>query len=235
MSAETGVAVCVFCGSNVGASESFVAGRPRPRFRARGGAGFAVIYGGGNVGLMGQLADAALEAGGEVVGVMPAHLVEREIAHPGLTRLEVTMSMHERKALMADLASGFIALPGGFGTFEEVIEILTWNQLGLMSKPVVFLDVDGFYAPLLDFFDRSVEARFVRPDHRSLAQRAATVADAIHAGDVATACHPPQVDRPRPRPHLTEPRSVCFRCTGASSGQTVRLLVTAASDSVRRS
>ena len=82
------------------------------------------------------------------------------------------MSMHERKALMAELASGFIALPGGFGTFEEVIEILTWNQLGLMSKPVVFLDVDGFYAPLLDFFDRSVEARFVRPDHRSLAQRA---------------------------------------------------------------
>ncbi len=95
--------------------------------------------------------------------------------------------MHERKALMAELASGFIALPGGFGTFEEVIEILTWNQLGLMSKPVVFLDVDGFYAPLLDFFDRSVEARFVRPDHRSLAQRAITVADAI---DLATSTPP---------------------------------------------
>ncbi len=130
-----------------------------------------VVYGGGKVGLMGQLADAALAAGGEVVGVMPAHLVEREIAHPGLSRLEVTSSMHERKAMMAELASGFIALPGGFGTFEEVIEILTWNQLGLMSKPVVFLDVDGFYTPLLDFFDRSVDARFVRPDHRSLAQR----------------------------------------------------------------
>jgi uncharacterized protein (TIGR00730 family) len=141
--------------------------------------GLAVVYGGGKVGLMGQLADAALEAGGDVVGVMPAHLVEREIAHPGLSRLEVTVSMHERKALMAELASGFIALPGGFGTFEEVIEVLTWNQLGLMSKPVVFLDVDAFYTPLLEFFDRSVEANFVRPDHRSLAQRAATVSDAI--------------------------------------------------------
>ena len=145
------------------------------------------MYGGGKVGLMGQLADAALAAGGEVVGVMPAHLVDREIAHPGLSRLEVTSSMHERKAMMAELASGFIALPGGFGTFEEVIEILTWNQLGLMSKPVVFLDVDGFYAPLLDFFDRSVDARFVRPDHRSLAQRAVTVAEAI---DRATSTPP---------------------------------------------
>ena len=171
--------MCVFCGSNVGASESFVTAA-RDLGAGLAARGLAVVYGGGNVGLMGQLADAALEAGGEVVGVMPAHLVDREIAHTGLSRLEVTPSMHERKALMAELASGFIALPGGFGTFEEVIEILTWNQLGLMSKPVVFLDVDGFYTPLLDFFDRSVDARFVRADHRSLAQRASTVADAIH-------------------------------------------------------
>jgi hypothetical protein len=178
MAAEAGGRVCVFCGSNAGASESFGAAA-RELGAGLAASGLAVVYGGGKVGLMGQLADAALEAGGEVVGVMPAHLVEREIAHPGLSRLEVTASMHERKALMAELASGFIALPGGFGTFEEVIEILTWNQLGLMSKPVVFLDVDGFYTPLLYFFDRSVEARFVRPGHRSLAQRAITVADAI--------------------------------------------------------
>jgi uncharacterized protein (TIGR00730 family) len=178
MAVEVGGSVCVFCGSNVGASESYVAAA-RELGAGLAARGIGVVYGGGKVGLMGRLADAALEAGGEVVGVMPAHLVEREIAHPGLSRLEVTASMHERKALMAELASGFIALPGGFGTFEEVIEILTWNQLGLMSKPVVFLDVDGFYAPLLHFFDRSVEASFVRPEHRMLAQRATTVADAI--------------------------------------------------------
>ncbi|HWM22396.1 MAG TPA: TIGR00730 family Rossman fold protein [Ilumatobacteraceae bacterium] len=186
MTGDVGLRVCVFCGSNVGGSESFVAAA-RELGAALAARGLVLVYGGGKVGLMGQLADAVLDAGGEVVGVMPAHLVDREIAHPGLSRLEVPSSMHERKALMAELASGFIALPGGFGTFEEVIEILTWNQLGLMSKPVVFLDVDGFYTPLLDFFDRSVEARFVRPGHRSLAQRAVTVAEAI---DCATSTPP---------------------------------------------
>jgi uncharacterized protein (TIGR00730 family) len=178
MAGDVALRVCVFCGSNVGASESFVAAA-RELGAGLASRGLALVYGGGNVGLMGHLADSSLAAGGEVVGVMPAHLVEREIAHPGLSRLEVTASMHERKAMMAELASGFIALPGGFGTFEEVIEILTWNQLGLMSKPVVFLDVDGFYTPLLDFFDRSVAANFVRTEHRTLAQHAITVADAI--------------------------------------------------------
>jgi uncharacterized protein (TIGR00730 family) len=186
MAADVGVRVCVFCGSNVGSSAFYLAAA-RELGTGLAARGLGVVYGGGKVGLMGQLADAALQAGGEVVGVMPAHLVEREIAHPDLSRLEVTASMHERKALMADLAAGFIALPGGFGTFEEVIEILTWNQLGLMSKPVVFLDVEGFYTPLLDFFDRSVETRFVRPDHRSLAQRAVTVTEAI---DRATSTPP---------------------------------------------
>ncbi|MGH9135334.1 MAG: TIGR00730 family Rossman fold protein [Ilumatobacteraceae bacterium] len=186
MAVGTGVRVCVFCGSNAGASPSFAA-TARELGAALAARGVGVVYGGGHVGLMGQMADAALEAGGEVIGVMPAHLVAREIAHPGLSRLEVTSSMHERKALMADLATGFVALPGGFGTFEEVIEILTWNQLGLMSKAVVFLDVDGFYTPLLDFFDRSVDARFVSPDHRALAQRATTTGDAV---DLATAPPP---------------------------------------------
>jgi uncharacterized protein (TIGR00730 family) len=178
--------VCVFCGSNIGASDAFVVAA-RELGAELAARGLGVVYGGGKVGLMGALADAALAAGGGVVGVMPAYLVEREIAHQGLTRLEVMASMHERKARMAELAAGFVALPGGFGTFEEVIEILTWNQLGLMSKPVVFLDVDGFYAPLLEFFDSSVESRFVRPDHRALAQRALTVADAI---DRATSVPP---------------------------------------------
>jgi uncharacterized protein (TIGR00730 family) len=178
--------VCVFCGSNVGASDSFVA-TARELGAQLAARGLGVVYGGGKVGLMGQLADAALAAGGEVVGVMPEHLVGREIAHAGLTRLEVTASMHERKARMAELATGFVALPGGFGTFEEVIEILTWNQLALMAKPVVFLDVEGFYEPLLRCFDGAVAAGFVRPEHRALAQRAATVAAAI---DAATAPPP---------------------------------------------
>jgi len=141
--------------------------------------GIGLVYGGGRVGLMGALADAVLAAGGEVTGVMPRHLVDREIAHRGLTALEVTASMHERKARMAELADGFIALPGGFGTFEEVIEVLTWNQLGLLAAPVVLLDVEGFYEPLLTAFDRAVTGGFLRESHRRLARRAGDVATAL--------------------------------------------------------
>lgn len=170
--------VCVFCGSNVGASGQF-ADVARELGTALADRGLGVVYGGGRVGLMGVLADAALRAGGEVVGVMPRHLVALEVGHESLTRLEVVDSMHARKARMAELADGVIALPGGFGTFEEVIEMLTWNQLGLVAAPVVFLDVEGFYAPLLDFFDAAVDAGFVRPSHRSIARRAGDVGDAI--------------------------------------------------------
>ena len=126
------------------------------------------MYGGASVGLMGTVADAALAAGGEVVGVIPQHLVDREVAHPGLTELRVTTSMHERKALMADLSDGFVALPGGFGTLEELAEILTWSQLGLQSKPTALLDVEGFFEPLLTFFDHTVTERFVSEQHRAL-------------------------------------------------------------------
>jgi uncharacterized protein (TIGR00730 family) len=172
--------VCVFCGSNAGASPSFVAaaealGSELARRRVR------LVYGGGHVGLMGAVADAALAGGGDVVGVMPRDLVEREIAHTGLTELVVTSSMHERKARMAALADGFIALPGGFGTVEEVVEILTWNQLGLVTKPVVFLDVDGFWAPLLAFFDSAVAVAFVRAEHRALALRETDAGAAVVA------------------------------------------------------
>jgi uncharacterized protein (TIGR00730 family) len=179
--------VCVFCGSNVGADPAFL-DSAIALGAAMGERGIGLVYGGGEVGLMGAVADGVLTAGGEVIGVIPESLVDAEIAHPRLTRLEVTAGMHERKARMAALADGFIGLPGGFGTFEEVIEVLTWNQLGLLTKPVVFFDVGGFYAPLLAFFDRAVELRFVRASHRLLAQRAETVDEAL---ELATAPTPP--------------------------------------------
>jgi uncharacterized protein (TIGR00730 family) len=127
-----------------------------------------LVYGGGGVGLMGILADAALSAGGEVVGVIPEALMGREVAHRGLTDLRVVASMHDRKALMAELSDAFVALPGGFGTLEEFCEALTWAQLGIHRKPCGLLNVAGFFDPLLSFFDHAVRERFVSPDHRSL-------------------------------------------------------------------
>jgi len=131
-----------------------------------------LIYGGGKVGLMGVVADAVLAAGGEVIGVIPEFLVAKEIAHAGLTQLHVVPSMHDRKALMADLADGFIALPGGYGTLEEFCEILTWAQLGLHKKPQGLLNVEGYYDPLLTLFDHAVAERFLRADLRSLVMEA---------------------------------------------------------------
>lgn len=178
--------VCVFLGSNVGSDPAYVS-VAEELGSTLAGRDIGVVYGGGQVGLMGVLADAALAAGGEVIGIMPELLVRAEIAHQGLTKLETTTSMHQRKARMADLADGFIALPGGFGTLDEVLEVLTWNQLGLLSKPVAFLDVEGYFSPLLEFFDRAVEASFVRGAHRMLAQRARSVDEAI---SLATAPSP---------------------------------------------
>ena len=170
--------VCVYSGSNVGNDPAYVAVAEELGSTLAGRA-IGLVYGGGQVGLMGVMADAVLAAGGEVTGVMPELLVRAEIAHQGLTTLETTTSMHQRKARMAELADGFIALPGGFGTLDEVLEVLTWNQLGLLSKPVAFLDVEGYFSPLLSFFDRAVEANFVRGAHRMLAQRARSVDEAI--------------------------------------------------------
>ncbi len=127
-----------------------------------------LVYGGGQVGLMGALADAALEEGGEVVGVIPEALTAREVAHQGLTELHVVSSMHERKMLMADLSDGFITLPGGYGTLEELLEVLSWAHLGLHEKPCGLLDVDGFWEPLTSLFDRTVEEGFVPPERRGL-------------------------------------------------------------------
>jgi uncharacterized protein (TIGR00730 family) len=192
-----GVRVGVFCGSNVGSQPAFVEQAERLG-RELAERDLGLVYGGGHVGLMGVVADSALAAGGEVIGVLTDALVRSEIAHPSLTALEVVGSMHERKARMADLASGFIALPGGYGTLDETIELLTWNQLGLITKPVVFLDVDAFFAPLFTFFDTAVAAAFIRPSHRALAQRAGTVEEAVEMA-VAQAPETPHkwIDRDR--------------------------------------
>ena len=157
--------VCVYCGSNAGARPAYAQKAVQLGERlAR--EGLAVVYGGGNVGLMGIVADAALAAGGDVIGVIPEQLVGWEVAHQGLTRLDIVANMHERKARMFDLSDGFIALPGGFGTLDEMFEMLTWRQLGLGDKPCAFLDVDGFYAPLAAMMDRMVEERFLHVDQR---------------------------------------------------------------------
>ena len=127
-----------------------------------------LVYGGGNLGLMGRIADACLSRGGRVIGVIPRALVEKEIAHRGLTELRVVESMHERKALMADLADAFVAMPGGYGTWEEFCEVLTWSQLGLQRKACALLNVSGYYDPLLHMADRALEQGFLRNEHREL-------------------------------------------------------------------
>ena len=157
--------ICVYCGSNAG-SRPVYAERAMVLGDRIAKEGLTLVYGGGDVGLMGVVADAVLHAGGEVTGVIPGQLVEWEVAHRGVTRLEVVGSMHERKARMFDLSDAFVALPGGFGTLDEMFEMLTWRQLGLGDKPCAFLDVDGFYAPLIAMMDRMVEERFLHPDQR---------------------------------------------------------------------
>lgn len=160
-------AVCVFCGAHVGGDPGYAA-EATALAEALVEKGIRLVYGGAHVGLMGALADAVLGAGGEVVGVIPRHMVRPEVAHDGLTKLHVVESMHERKALMADLADGFVALPGGLGTLDELTEILTWSQLGLHTKPVGLLDSRGFFDRLLVFLDHAVEEGFVMPRHRAL-------------------------------------------------------------------
>jgi len=164
--------VCVFSGSSFGARPMYAdAAATLARELARRGIG--LVYGGGSVGLMGVVADAVLEAGGEVIGVIPRALATKEIAHQGLADLRVVPSMHERKALMTELADGFVALPGGFGTFDELFEAITWAQLGLHQKPIALLDVGGYFGPLLALLDRATEERFVRVEHRALVVSAA--------------------------------------------------------------
>ena len=190
--------MCVFSGSSPGARPAYAeaARRLGEELAARR---IRLVYGGASVGLMGIVADAVLADGGTVVDIIPKHLVDKEIAHHGLSELRITSSMHERKAVMADLSDGFLALPGGFGTLEEFAEVLTWSQLGLQRKPCGLLDVDGYYSPLLSFFDQAVTERFVATEHRDL-----VLADTDPASllDALAAWIPPTVDKWLDRPSV---------------------------------
>jgi hypothetical protein len=159
--------ICVFCGSSAGSQREYreCAEQLGAELTRRK---IGLVYGGGNVGLMGAIADAMLQVGGEVIGVIPEHLMTHEIGHNRLTKLHIVRSMHERKALMADLSDAFIALPGGFGTLEEFFEVLTWSQLGLHAKPCGIVNVLGYYTPLLRMLDHAVDERFLKPENRAL-------------------------------------------------------------------
>lgn len=174
--------VCVFAGSNPGSDPAF-AEAAEQLGRAIALRGINLVFGGGKVGLMGVVADAALDAGGTVIGVIPKDLVEREIAHSGLTELHVVESMHERKLVMADASQAFIALPGGVGTFEELFEAFTWTQLGIHQKPVGVLDINGFYRPLVSFLDSVVHHGFMKAEHRSQFLTAADPQDLLEQFD----------------------------------------------------
>ncbi|MFO7339478.1 MAG: TIGR00730 family Rossman fold protein [Lysobacteraceae bacterium] len=158
--------ICVYCGSNPGSKPAY-AERAIALGTRIAREGLRLVYGGGNVGLMGTVANAVLEAGGQVTGVIPKQLADWEVAHRGLTELEIVGSMHERKMRMFQLSDAFVALPGGFGTMEEIFEMLTWRQLGISNKPCAFLDIEGFYAPLIGMIDRMVAERFLHPDQRA--------------------------------------------------------------------
>lgn len=159
--------LCVFCGSSVGSKPAYL-GAAIALGKVLAENKIKLVFGGGRVGLMGAIADATLNNGGQAIGVIPQHLVDREVAHQGLTELRVVQSMHERKALMADLSDGFVAMPGGLGTLEEFFEVWTWGQLGLHSKPYALLNVNGFYDPLVQFIDQLVVEKFVKPEHRRM-------------------------------------------------------------------
>jgi uncharacterized protein (TIGR00730 family) len=183
--------VCVFAGSSPGARSSYRQAAEELG-KALAGRGIDVVFGGGRVGLMGTLADAALGAGGQVIGVIPAALEAKELGHTGLTELRVVKSMHERKATMADLSDGFIALPGGWGTLDELFEVLTWGQLGLHSKPCGVLNVDGYFDRLLSFMQYLVDERFVRPENGAMLAVAATPGALL---DLMEAYTPPPVEK----------------------------------------
>ena len=170
--------LCVYCGSATGGSELYAeAGRELVR------RGIMLVYGGGNVGLMGAIADEVMANGGRATGVIPQALMQREVGHHGLTELHVVKDMHERKAMMAELADGFIAMPGGFGTLEDLFEVTTWAQLGLHEKPIGLLNINGFYDGLTGFASHLVAEGFVRPDHAGLLMHAPDAAGLLDQFD----------------------------------------------------
>jgi uncharacterized protein (TIGR00730 family) len=176
--------ICVYCGSNFGNAPIYrtVAEELGRALVARGQ---TLIYGGGNVGLMGVVADTVMQGGGEVIGIIPRSLLEREVGHRGVTRLEVVETMHERKTRMAELCDAFVAMPGGWGTLEELAEAATWTQLGIHRKPVGLLNVEGFYDPFLAYLDNAVAAGFIRAPHRGLVVSADTVEGVLKAVETA--------------------------------------------------
>jgi len=171
--------VCVFCGSAPGARPSYAAAA-QELGSALAQAGITLVYGGGRLGLMGIVADATLKAGGRVIGVIPRMLIERELAHPNLTRQHVVDTMHERKTLMAEMSDGFVGLPGGMGTFDELVEIVTWAQLGLHAKPVVLANIENYFAPLYAMLDYAVTEKFVTAESRARWRNADSVASVMH-------------------------------------------------------
>jgi hypothetical protein len=183
--------LCVYCGSSPGSLPAYLeAARHLGALMARNQQD--LVYGGGNVGMMGELAQSVLDHGGHVIGVIPRDLVQREVAHTGLSDLRVVDSMHERKALMAELADGFIALPGGIGTLEELLEVLTWAQLGLHRKPCGLLNVSGYFEQLMAFLDHLVDQRFLHPAHRAMLLATERAEDLLTAFE---AYQPPIVDK----------------------------------------
>lgn len=173
-SASTFKTICVYCGSSDG-SGALYRDAAQELGTAMAQSGLRLVYGGAHVGLMGVIADAVLAAGGEVIGVIPRHLADREVAHTGLTQLHVVETMHQRKHMMAELADAFIALPGGYGTLDELCEVLGWAQLGLHNKPVILLDIGGYWQPLFAMLDRAVAEGFLKEKHRATALRASSV------------------------------------------------------------
>lgn len=176
--------ICVYCGSNFGNAPAYRTAAEELG-RAMVARGQTLIYGGGNVGLMGVVADTVMQGGGEVIGVIPRSLLEREVGHRGVTRLEVVETMHERKTRMAELCDAFIAMPGGWGTLEELAEAATWTQLGIHRKPVGLLNILNFYDPFLAYLDNAVAAGFIRAPHRGLVVSAETVEGVLKAVETA--------------------------------------------------
>ena len=183
--------ICVFAGSSTGSRTEYT-DAARELGRALAQRDIGVVYGGGHVGLMGQLADAALESGGRVIGVITEALLAKEVGHRGLTELRVTKTMHERKATMADMSDGFVALPGGFGTLDEFFEALTWAQLGIHRKPCGLLNVAGYFDGLLAFIDHSVEEAFVRREYREMLSVSPTAGGLL---DLMARHRPPVVEK----------------------------------------
>jgi uncharacterized protein (TIGR00730 family) len=181
--------VCLFCGSNVGLRPAY-AHAARALGQALATRGMTLVYGGGSVGLMQVAAQAALDAGGRVVGVITEQLMMREVGHRGLTELHVVATMHERKALMAKLSDAFIALPGGYGTFDELCEMATWDQLGIHAKPLVAVNIEGYFDGFLAQLDRGVEDRLLKPEHRAMLSTADGIGGALAA---LAAWQPPEV------------------------------------------